>query len=333
MMGRTVSTVFVRSTLLALGAAGVDCPALIAQLAIPHELLADPDARVSVELYHRLWREGSTLSSDPDFGLHAGERMPVGAFDVLDYLLRSSRDVGDAIANTMRYFRIMSEAAELALEVEADRACLRQRLVADEHGVPRHVGECFLSVIVARYRGVVGTTMPLRSVTFMHPRPTDTSEHRRIFGTEVLFDRDCNSLAFDAHLLAAPFATADPALNELLGRHAARLLHALPQSDGFPDRVRHAIGRAADAGEFSVTALATRLHLSRRTLQRKLGEHGLAAETMIDDTRRTLALRYLEEHKLAIAEVAALVGFSELSAFYRAFKRWTGTTPRRYASR
>jgi AraC-like DNA-binding protein len=333
MLERTVSTIFVRSTLLALGAAGVDCPALIAQLAIPHDLLADADARISVELYYRLWREGAALTGDPEFGLHAGERMPVGVFDVLDYLLRSSRDVGDAIANTMRYFRIMSEAAELALEVDGDRACVRQRLVADAHGVPRQVGECFLSVIVARWRGIVGTAWPLRAVTFMHPRPADTREHHRIFGAEVWFDRDCNSLAFDADLLAAPFATADPALNELLGRHAERLLHALPASEAFPDRVRHAIARGAEAGEFSVQAVAARMRLSRRTLQRKLGEHGLAADTMIEDARRTLALRYLEEHKLAIAEVAALVGFSELSAFYRAFKRWTGTTPRRYASR
>jgi AraC-like DNA-binding protein len=216
------------------------------------------------------------------------------------------------------------------------------------------MSECFLSLLVARWRaavatsGATGTAWPLRVISFMHPRPDDVSEHRRIFAAELCFERDYNAIDFDRVLLDAPFAAADAGLNELLGRTAERMVRprevaaaragagdraADPVPDprhAFRDHVRAAAIQAASAGDFSVDAIARQLKLGKRTLQRKLREDQVSADVLIDDIRRDLAMRCLEQRRIAIAEVAALVGFSDLSAFYRAFKRWTGTTPRRY---
>lgn len=319
MLGRTVSVVFVRPLVAALG----DAPGISA------EQLADVDERIAVEEYLRLWR----LPGEADFGLRLGQAIPIGAYDVLDYVLRSSETVRAAIEKTIRYFRIMSDAADPSLVVDGKLARLRHRLVSDGQPSPRHANEFFLSIIVARWRAAMGSRWPLQSVAFCHARPERIDAHREVFGTEVVFDREYNELVFDAALLEAPVATADAALNAVLGRHAERLLRELPQADTFGRRARLAAAEAAQRGEFTVGMLAKRLAMSRRTLQRKLRDENLAPEQLIDDVRRDLALRYLEEDRLAIAEVAALVGFNDASAFYRAFKRWTGTTPKRYVRR
>jgi AraC-like DNA-binding protein len=325
MLGRTVSIAFVRPLVAALGdAAG--------RLGLSGEVLADVDARIPVELYLRLWREAPVVSGDDDFGLHLGQAIPIGAYDVLDYILRSSETVRAAIDKTIRYFRIMSDASEPELVIEGTVARIRHRLVSDGQPAPRHANEFVLSLLVARWRSAMGTAWPLHGVAFCHARPERTEPHREVFGADVFFDRDYNELAFDAALLAAPIATADAALNALLGRHAERLLRESPQADTFARRARLAAAEAASRGEFSVGWLAKRLAMSPRTLQRKLRDENLAPEELIDDVRRDLALRYLEERRLATAEVAALVGFHDASAFYRAFKRWTGTTPKRYLS-
>lgn len=329
-----MSGVFFRSLLAALAARDVNSAALAEGLGVSATDLANPDLRVSIATYYRAWTDGPALTGDPDFGLHAGQMLPVGAYDVLDYILRSSSTVGDAIRKSTRYFDLMSDAAALELVVETDGVRVRQRpRMRDDPKVPRHAGECLLSLLLARWKLVTGRDWSLRTVSFSHPRPPDVSQHERIFAAPIYFDRQFNELSFDAALLDLPLLTAEPTLNDVLGRQAERLLLERAPVDTFAGRVRRAVAEAAQAGDFTVDAVAGRVRMKRRTLQKRLQASNLSAESMMDAKRHELALRYLEERNLAIAEVGALLGFGDLSAFYRAFKRWTGTTPRKYLQR
>ncbi|HYY42110.1 MAG TPA: helix-turn-helix domain-containing protein, partial [Pyrinomonadaceae bacterium] len=169
-----------------------------------------------------------------------------------------------------------------------------------------------------------------RSVSFQHPQPADTTEHRRIFRAPVHFDQPRNELVLDRALLALPLARADAGLCALLDRHAQELLARLPQRDDTTAQVRRLLSDALSGGDPNIAAVARQLGLSARTLQRKLRAEGTSYQDLLDLMRRDLARRYLQERDMAVCEVAYLLGFSGPSAFHRAFRRWTGVTPKEF---
>ncbi|MFO0658260.1 MAG: helix-turn-helix transcriptional regulator [Polyangiaceae bacterium] len=117
-------------------------------------------------------------------------------------------------------------------------------------------------------------------------------------------------------------------LSRVIERHAEALLLSLPElSSGVADRVRQALANGLSDGGVTLAEVAKRLKMSERSLQRKLASEGVSFDALLDEIRRDLALRYLSDRNIAIAEVAFLLGYSEPSPFHRAFKRWTGTTP------
>jgi AraC-like DNA-binding protein len=119
----------------------------------------------------------------------------------------------------------------------------------------------------------------------------------------------------------------------VLNRHAAELLEKLPQENGIVDGVRRALAESLRGGDASISAVSKRLGMSARTLQRKLSDLGTSHQELLDDMRRDLSRKYLQESGMAICEVAFLLGFSDTSVFHRAFRRWTGETPGEYQKR
>ena len=163
--------------------------------------------------------------------------------------------------------------------------------------------------------------------------PADITEHARLFRCSVKFGAPSNRLTFASSLLSLPIARADASLCALLDRHAEELLAKFPPRDSLIDQVRGIIADEFRGGDPSLERVADQLGLTPRTLQRKLHELGTSHNELLDQMRRQLAMRYLREHEMAICEVAYLLGFSESSSFHRAFKRWTGITPKEYRGR
>jgi AraC-like DNA-binding protein len=177
---------------------------------------------------------------------------------------------------------------------------------------------------------VTGTDWTPREVCFQHDAPPDIQEHERIFRAPVKFNMPVSKLVFDQALLQLPLIEADPVLSAVLDRHAEELLAKLPRRGGLTDEVRALLRQAINGGDPSLEAVSQQLNLSPRTLQRKLKDEHTSHQDLLDEMRRDLSVRYLREPEMAICEVAYLLGFSEPSAFHRAFRRWTGTTPREY---
>jgi AraC-like DNA-binding protein len=293
-------------------------------------ILSDPDNRIPFAQLVALYEHAARLTGDDAFGLHIGESSNPELFDVLGYVLVNSPTLGDALNRLVHYHSIWSDGAHFSLDVTGARARLAYEYLDWQGGARRHDCEMTLSISVSFARRVTGVAWSPREVSFQHPKPESVAEHRRIFRAPVRFGRPANELIFDSSLLALPIKRADPGLCDILDRQAKELLAKIPREDSLTDRVRGILREALNGGEPKLQTVAHKLGISVRTLQRKLRTEGTSIQDLLDEVRSDLSKSYLREPKLALCEVAYLLGFSEPSAFHRAFRRWTGMTPKAF---
>jgi len=294
--------------------------------------VGNPDASVPHGQKLRLWDEAARLSGDPDFGLHMAEwvsQSPEDHFDLLAYAVRSCATLGEHYKRMGRYVRLIHEGMFLSLEVEQDAARLMHGLV-DNTIPPRHPMECMLALAVLQGRRAVGEDFAPREVRFAHAAPAQVSEQERLFRAPVRYGCPRSELVLDHAHLSQPQRYAEPRLLEVLDRQLEELLSRLPQARSFPGRVRSHMANHLLDGEPTVSAVAAKLQMSSRSLQRRLKDEGTSFAMLLADLRRELALCHLQDPQNTISEVAFLLGFTEVSAFHRAFKRWTGSTPAEY---
>ena len=326
----TVTTRAVRPVIERLRALALDTEAVLTAAGCDAAALDDPDGRIPHALAVALWREAARCSGDEAFGLHAAEQIRAGAFDVLDYATRSSATLGHGLQSLVRYHRILHDVALVQLRAEGDRVGLTHALPEHAGELPRHAAEFIVAAWVVVARQATGTDLVPLEVSFRHAPPADRAEHERLFRAPVHFNGRANGVVLSRPQLDLPLVRADPGLCAVLERHMGDLLARVPQTTSFGDRVRQAVAADLSTAAPSATAAARQLHMSRRTLQRLLHAEGTTFSALVDALRRDLATRYLREPGIAIAEVAFLLGFSEASAFHRAFRRWQGTTPAAY---
>jgi AraC-like DNA-binding protein len=167
-------------------------------------------------------------------------------------------------------------------------------------------------------------------VEFEHPAPAQAAEHARVFGAPVSFGRTTNAFVVEHEFCGRQVPAADERLYPILREYLDRALAEVPPEDSLLTSVRRAIGESMRHGDPTLTQVARSIAAGPRTLRRRLKEYGVDFKGLVDDTRRRLSLRYLQDQNHTLTEVAYLLGYSEVSAFNRAFKRWTGSTPAEY---
>jgi AraC-like DNA-binding protein len=323
-----VTSLQAAAIVVGLVAAGADVDAVFARAGIPLAELGDPERRFPRESMLTLWRTAREVTSDPAFGLHIAERVPYGSFGVLEYIARSSSTLGDALARVARYARLLDDVAEVAFVKLGDEVTLVPRL-SDAWPIPSDVMEGLLAVAIRMARELSGDPSLLpRAVEVRHAAPADTREHARIFGVAVRFGGAKDGITFSESQLALPVVNADPTLSAILDRHAQELLRRLPPAGTFGQRVRGLVAAELRGGNPALERVAAKLHVSTRTLRRRLDDEGTSFTLLLDELRRELALRYLEERAMALDAIAFELGFADARAFRRAFKRWTGRAPR-----
>lgn len=291
-------------------------------------LAGDPDARIPIEVEDALWDEGARATGDDAFGLHTAERLRPGLFDTLDYAIRTSATVRDAIARLARYNRLVHDVAVFTVDEDGLAARIEHAFRGVARGPGRHAAEFTLASLLVVGAQISGAPARAREVTFAHAPPRSTGEHRRLFGVVPRFGAERNLLTVDREFLDRPLPGGDPRLSAVLDRHAQALLAALPApQESKAQRLRRLLAGALRDGEPTLAAMARQSKLSERSLQRHLAAEGTSFEATLDELRRELALRYLADPGVAVSEVAFLLGYSEPSAFHRAFRRWTDRTP------
>lgn len=301
--------------------------ALLAGLPLTAEALADPTTRVPVRLCEAIVARAHELTREPALAFHVGTHMRVSSHGFLGFAAMTASTVGEALELATRFASTRTSAIGLALHVEAERAAL----VIEERTPLGTLREfVVLALIVGIWQlGQALTGTPLDGVAECAFAAPDHVRGLPLAG-RLRFDRPAHRIVFAADLLALPLQTADRIATRLAKDQCERELAAL--DEGLAGRVRAVVAARAD-GVPSLVEVARAVHLSPRTLKRRLAEHGTTYTQVRDDVRRQRALLLLDNRALSIGEIAGRLGYTELPNFTRAFRKWTGMTPLAYRER
>lgn len=298
---------------------------------IPPERLADPDARVAGRDMEALWHAAERLSEDADIGMHAAETPRPAALHILGYVLPHCRDAREVLDRAARYAGLLNDGlrvrlgqTEAGLEVHFEALADRDNYVLRH---PRPVMEAMAVGVVSTLSMLTARAVRPREVRFRHAAPASSTEHERLLGVRPRFAMPDDAVVLDPSDAARPVRGASPALLQAFEGHASRLLEALEAHGPVGRRVLSALGERMNGVAPELETVARGLAMSSRSLQRSLQDEGTTFAALLDEVRRRLATSHLAAPEGTAAEVAFLLGFSDASAFTRAFRRWTGQTP------
>lgn len=284
------------------------------------------EARIPLADWIGLLEAVAAADPRPALGLHVGQCIAPRHAGVMGYIALSCESLGEAFMRFERFHRLVYDGNPAVMSIHGDVVTLGWGI---EHGLPGQLAdETAVAAFATLVRKLVNQRLAPTSINFVNPRPADLEPYESFFGCPVTFGGTVTCVTFPASYLMLPIAHSDPGLCTLLENQAESLLRALPGRQDFQTELKEALLRSLHEGTPTLERVAARLAMSSRTLQRRLGELDLNFQHLLDRTRAELARGYLLEGNLTLAEIALLLGYSEQSAFNRAFKRWTGQTPR-----
>jgi AraC-like DNA-binding protein len=317
----------------AIKAAGGSADEVLARVGLKSADLSQTEGSIAVPLFAQILDEAARVTADACFGLHFGESYDPKKIGPLIYVVLNSPTIGAGIENAARYLRIHNEAAKASLVIERDLACFKFSPNDLATNASRQHSEYAMTVAVNTARLMVGSQWAPREVHFTHHLEAATPEHIRVFRAPVLFGCSANAFVMERQFIERQVPAADSQLYSILKTYLEQMLSELPGEDELLSTIRQALAEAIRDGVPKLSRVAKQLAMSPRSLQRRLTEYGLDFKKLVDDTRRCLAIKQLKEHRDSLTEIAFMLGYSDLSAFNRAFKRWTGTAPLEYRRR
>ncbi|MBP7704408.1 MAG: AraC family transcriptional regulator [Caulobacter sp.] len=332
MAGPTVSAGYARALLDYAVSRGADPAVLLDRSEIAADRLLDQDNRVPMAGYVALMRAAKELCDAPALGLEFGASTQFDAFSIVGLICRSAGTMGEALQHLNRYRRLIAEVdaggdgERFAITPRDDGLWLEDRR-PDPDAFPELTEETF-----ARFVSEVARSFPdapfVQAVEVSHARPAHADDYARLLKAPVTFGAGRNALRIDPSWLSLETTGANGYVFGVFNERAEALLKRLEASTTVRGRIEALLLPRLHLGEADMAATARALGMSRQTLYRRLKAEGAGFDQVLDDLRRETALSYLESRRLSVSETAYLVGFSDRSAFSRAFKRWTGRSPR-----
>lgn len=284
------------------------------------------DSRIPLADWISLLECIAAENPQPALGLAIGRHIAPRHAGVLGYIALSCDTLGEAMLRFERYDRLVYDGNPAAVSIHGDNVNISWGI---EHGMPGQLAdETAIAAFTVIVRRLVNKDLTPTAVNFVNKAPADISPYEAFFGCPVSFGGSLSFVTFPASFLLEPIAHSDPGLRALLENQAESLLRALPSNDGFEKNLKESLLRSLHEGAPTLERISERMAMSPRTLQRRLAEKELHFQQLLDRTRAELARGYILQGHLTLSEIALLLGYSEQSAFNRAFKRWTGQTPR-----
>lgn len=317
---RMISPSFVEEAIDCLKRHGKAPQPVLAAVGLPGRI----NAPVSAESYGALWLAIAAEIDDEFFGM-GGRPMRRGSFTLLCHCVLHARTLDQALRRALRFLNVVLEDPTghldvtdgLAQIVLTDRAQARSAFAYRTYWILLHGIACWL----------IGRRIPLRMVDFRCAEPDHGTDYRLFFGAPVRFSQPVSRLAFDASLLKLPIARSEQALKQFLRNAPANILVRYRYDAGLAASIRKRLRQVPPASWSTFEDLAAQMRLSPSTLRHRLHAEGQNYAAIRDEIRRDLAIEMLQTTALGVGEIATRLGFSEPSAFHRAFRKWTAKSP------
>lgn len=328
----TVSAGYVRNLFDYAATLGVEPDGLARESGISLADLDDLDARVPMRRYVALMDRAKAASGAPAFALDLGSAQDFREFSVVGLICYSAATMGEALGELNRFGRLVAEVdlpgpgGRFEVAPRPDGLWLIDRR-AEPEAFPELTEATWARFIAETRRHFPDAPFALE-VHVPHAAPGHAADYARVLGVPTTFGAALNGMRIDPSWLSIPLHNPSRYAFGVLSERAAQLLAGLEQARTLRGRVEELLIPVLHKGDLPMAEAARRLGMSRATLYRRLAEEGTGFEALVDDLRRRMALHYIHGRKVSVNETAYLVGFSEPSAFSRAFKRWTGASPR-----
>lgn len=326
----TISTAIAGRVIAYAASRGLRRGDLLALAGTSAESLTDADARIPVTFFDALWAHVVRTLDDPGAPIHLAAQRRLEEMHVMGFAVMTSESALEALGRVDRYMVLLTDTPRWETDTTTDP----DAPFAEQHRSPRFTlgariaVECNMAVHLRCFRQCAGVEFSPLRVTFRHAAPRDLAAHRDFFRCPLEFGAPRDGFAFPAALLQIVPRDANPALSAFFFRHAEDLRRRrVVEASRMADRVHAAVAHLLASGEPSAGVVARQLGTSERTLRRHLEEEGTTFRQVVADVRRRTAEELLRESDTSMSEIAFLLGFSEVTAFARAFKRWSGRTP------
>lgn len=312
-------------------------PRVLLEAGVVAAELREPLAWIEMDRVGRLYESAAQELADPNFGLRFGGEMPLHAYGLLSYVVLNAPTVQVALDNLLRFARHLAGAWDASLVHEGARMRIRFAYPTDRPDEYRHYVESNGAVLCVMMKALAGATWTPSEVCFQHGIGDAGRDPGAFLGAPISFGRPANEISFESRVLERVVVGAHRTLLPMLETQANELLsepglepEARPIGDRLVLDVQGEIVRSLCDGPPQLGRIARTLAMSTRTMQRELQKRGVRFKTLVNETRHRLALAYLEQPELSVTEVAFLVGYADLSAFDRAFRRVAGMSPRQW---
>jgi AraC-like DNA-binding protein len=313
---------------------GVDLDLVLAAAQIHRATYFDQDSLIPFTSARRFYFAASAASRDFALGLAAALHFAMAKFQVLEYLAASSTHLEAALDTLVNNERVLSDANAIHIDRRSEGILVRvEPLTAGWHHcwVEFAVGAIYLAGRRIPRDPAAATWRPIP--WFVYAAPAYATEYEVFFGTRVRFNAPASGLLIPSAALQERLQSADTRLREVLDVHSKDLAIRGTSKPSLVERAQALVRKSLPNGDPGMDAIATRLHMSPSTLRRRLRQEGVTHRWLLREVRRDLAFVYLQRQDVSIDEVAYLVGYDDPTTFYKAFKRWTGSTPAEHRSR
>jgi AraC-like DNA-binding protein len=324
-----VSVLLVRGIAAEFRLRGLDGEAWLRDAGVDHGTLSDVRAGLTADSWNRLLRRGMQLLRDPGLGLTLGFGHAEGMLQLLGYMLLSSQTLLEAFEICQRYSTLIVDDLRVELVQSDARTHFRFSFHPASSPESRRFGEDLVAALALRIAKHHVPKLLVSELRLRQPEPSYRKRFEEHFGSKVRFGCEHNELVLPTSAMQQVQPHADPRMLASLAGSADRFLRDRP-APSFANRVRLLLSQMTDQPELEAKDVATKLGMSERMLRRRLQPEGVSLRELIDESRMRAACQGLTLPNTSIKDVAERLGYSEPSAFHRAFKRWTGTTPADY---
>ena len=304
---------------------GADPAALVAEAGFDLGAFDDPNNVISCAARGRLFSRCVARTGCKHFGLLLGQGARLSWLGLVGFLVQHSPDVETALRSLVRYTHPDVCGGVASFAVHGNSAMVSFDVVLPHLEATDQTGDAAMAMLFNIMRTLCGPEWKPIEVRFSHRKPEDVGPFRRFFRAPLRFDAEQNSIVFSTDWLRRPLPGHDPELRRLLQKQVDAL--DARHRDDFPEQVRSVLRRALLTGHAGADQIAALFSMHSRTLRRRLDECGTSFKQLVDEGRYAIAQQMLEDSARDVSEIAALLNYADASAFTRAFRRWSGTTP------